>query len=169
MKLIQKVLVSIFLLLFCQILYAQATPLDKYLGKVIYVVDGDTLYVKDNWGNKHKIRIANIDAPEMKQAGGKNSRSSLLPLSKQQVTVLVISTDRYHREVAEIYWQGQDIGLKQIMTGQAWFYRHYAKINLSAERFNNYHLAEHKARQMHLGLWRAQAIPPWLYRRQLMH
>ena len=169
MKFVQKILVNVFLLLCCQVLFAQAVPLYEYLGEVAYVVDGDTLYVKDSWGNKHKIRIANIDAPEMKQAGGKNSRSSLLPLSKQQVTVLVISIDRYHREVAEIYWHGQDIGLKQIMTGQAWVYRHYAKINLPVERFNSYYLAEQNAHQMHLGLWREQAIPPWLYRRHLMH
>ena len=109
MKLIQEILVSAFLLVCCHILFAQATPLYKYLGKVAYVVDGDTLYVNDSRGNKHKIRIAYIDAPEMRQAGGKNSRSSLLPLSGQQVKVLVISTDRYHREVAEIYWHEQDI------------------------------------------------------------
>ena len=169
MKLIQEILVSAFLLVCCHILFAQATPLYKYLGKVAYVVDGDTLYVNDSRGNKHKIRIAYIDAPEMRQAGGKNSRSSLLPLSGQQVKVLVISTDRYHREVAEIYWHEQDIGLKQVIAGRAWVYRYYAKINLPVERFNSYHLAEQNAHQMHLGLWREQAIPPWLYRRHLMH
>ena len=49
-------------------------------GKVIKVIDGDTIYVRDYDNKTHKIRLAGIDAPEMSQPYGKESRSHLLEL-----------------------------------------------------------------------------------------
>ncbi len=47
---------------------------DTLTGKVVRVVDGDTLYVLDANYEQHKIRLAGIDAPERKQAYGLASR-----------------------------------------------------------------------------------------------
>ena len=43
---------------------------DTPTGKVVKVVDGDTLYVLDANYKEHKIRLAGIDVPERKQAYG---------------------------------------------------------------------------------------------------
>jgi endonuclease YncB( thermonuclease family) len=43
---------------------------DTLTGKVVKIMDGDTLYVLDANYKEHKIRLAGIDAPERKQAYG---------------------------------------------------------------------------------------------------
>ena len=43
-----------------------------YHGKIIKIHDGDTLHVIDGDGAKHKIRMAYIDAPEIKQRDRKS-------------------------------------------------------------------------------------------------
>lgn len=67
------------------------------------VYDGDTLHVIDGDGAKHKIRMAYIDAPEMKQAYGTRSRDNLRAAAEgRKVSVRVFETDRYQREVAQV-------------------------------------------------------------------
>ncbi len=51
-----------------------AASADSLTGKVVKVVDGDTLYVLDANYEQRKIRLAGIDAPERKQAYGLASR-----------------------------------------------------------------------------------------------
>ncbi len=49
----------------CLILLYPLSPLaDILTGKVVKVVDGDTLYVLDADYQQHKIHLAGIDAPE---------------------------------------------------------------------------------------------------------
>ena len=44
------------------------TPQRLIEGKVVRVVDGDTLYV-DSFGRRHKIRLHGVDAPEFEKTG----------------------------------------------------------------------------------------------------
>lgn len=75
----------------------------SYTGTVSKVYDGDTLHVIDGDGAKHKIRMAYIDAPEMKQAYGTRSRDNLRAAAEgRKVSVRVFETDRYQREVAQV-------------------------------------------------------------------
>ena len=53
---------------------------DTLLGKVINVVDGDTITVLDDTNIQHKIRLAGIDAPENRQAFGNISKQSLVDM-----------------------------------------------------------------------------------------
>jgi len=46
------------------LLLSPALSADTFTGKVVRVVDGDTLYVLDADNTQHKIRLASIDAPE---------------------------------------------------------------------------------------------------------
>ncbi len=63
------IIVAAFLLLLLPTAFA-----DSLTGKVVKVVDGDTLYVLDANYQQHKIRLAGIDAPERKQTYGLASR-----------------------------------------------------------------------------------------------
>ncbi|QRN41220.1 MAG: thermonuclease [Neisseriaceae bacterium] len=138
----------------------------KYVANVAYIVDGDTLHVKDLNGLKHKIRVANIDAPEMNQADGERSRQNLLFLVNKNVEVIVLYMDRYRREVSNIYYKNQDIAFKQVKDGYAWIYPGYAKKYLSSYRLKTYYQAQENAKIKRLGLWRNYgAIPPWLFRK----
>ena len=67
--LLKRYLATILLLIICAPSYA-----DQYEGRVIKVIDGDTIWVKSN--NKHiKIRLSYIDAPELKQTHGVRSKN----------------------------------------------------------------------------------------------
>ena len=62
------------------LLFFSFASLADIFGEVIKVVDGDTVNVRDYDNTVHKIRLAGIDAPEMSQPYGKESRSYLLGL-----------------------------------------------------------------------------------------
>ena len=80
---------------------------DFLTGKVVRVVDGDTLYVLDANYKEHKIRLAGIDAPERKQAYGLASRKHLASIvAGQQVTVEYQKRDRYGRILGKV-WVGE--------------------------------------------------------------
>jgi len=49
-------------------------------GRVVSIHDGDTITVLDASRKQHKIRLAGIDAPELKQAFGTRSKQNLSAL-----------------------------------------------------------------------------------------
>jgi len=78
-----RIILGAFLLLAAPIAFANSLT-----GKVVKITDGDTLYVLDANSQQHKIRLAEIDAPERKQAYGLVSRKHLASIvAGQQVTV----------------------------------------------------------------------------------
>ena len=52
------------------IVSAQARPASTYTAYVVRIIDGDTIHVRDITGEKHRIRLAMIDAPEREQPFG---------------------------------------------------------------------------------------------------
>ena len=99
-------------------------------GEVISVKDGDTLILKDNRDKLYKVRLADIDAPEIDQAYGKDSKVFLKNmLSNQTITVNTVKKDRYNRELSEIYlyFDGNPVfvNAKMIKSGNAWVYKIY--------------------------------------------
>lgn len=98
---------------------ASAKSGHRYTGTVSKVYDGDTLHVIDGDGAKHKIRMAYIDAPEMKQAYGTRSRDNLRAAAEgRKVSVRVFDTDRYQREVAQVSVGKTDLNLMQVQDGR---------------------------------------------------
>ena len=137
-------------------------------GRVVAVHDGDSLQVRDPHGRRHRIRLAFIDAPELQQAYGRASRNALRGrLLDQQVQVMVLEQDRYRRSVAQIHFQGEDMGLWQLQQGAAWHYRSLARSRQSRSEYAHYDAAEISARHFNRGLWQgADPTPPWRFRRQ---
>lgn len=134
-------------------------PVAAVVGKVVKVVDGDTIHVYSNKGN-YKIRLSGIDAPERSQAFGKRSKEYLSELViGKQVIAIVESKDRYGRYVAKVKCNSQDVCAQMLQAGYAWHYTQYS---------NNQYYADlqkeaHKGRR---GLWvdkKPQA--PWDYRK----
>ncbi len=143
-----------------------AAAADSLTGKVVKVVDGDTLYVLDANYKEHKIRLAGIDAPERNQAYGLASRKHLASIvAGKQVTVEYQERDRYGRIVGKGLVDGIDVCLEQLKAGFAWHYKKYQH-EQSLEDQRLYANAEIKARTERLGLWRENnPNPPWEYRR----
>jgi endonuclease YncB( thermonuclease family) len=136
-------------------------------GRVVRVVDGDSITVLDAARREFKVRLAAIDAPERGQPFGQVSRSNLSDLVfGEMVTVEVDKVDRWGRLVGRVLRNGVDIGMEQLRTGLAWHFRRYADEQPPALR-EAYAAAEAAARAARVGLWRdAEPVPPWVWRRR---
>lgn len=84
-----------------------------------------------------RIRLANIDAPEKKQAFGRRSTNQLKGLVvAQPVTVTYTQTDRYGRIIGHVFTtNGIEANRWMVQSGAAWVYdattriRHYRLCN----------------------------------------
>ncbi|EOW3516339.1 thermonuclease family protein [Campylobacter jejuni] len=133
--------------------------LEKELtGKVSRVIDGDTIELlaktsKTNPYNhiaKLKIRLYGIDAPELKQAYGKEAKEFLSALVlKQEVSLIIENKDKYDRFVGTLFLKGQDINKEMVKNGYAHAY----------ESFSKKYLAEQAdAKMFKLGLWQDERV-----------
>ncbi|MBD2458778.1 thermonuclease family protein [Nostoc sp. FACHB-87] len=95
---------------------------------VVSVGDGDTLRVRNQQGQPVTIRLACVDAPELKQnPWGQQSKArlqQLLPVN-QSVQVRSIERDKYKRVVAEVFVNNGSVNLTMVQEGQAVVYRQY--------------------------------------------
>ena len=152
----------LFFLLSSSILISNAFGYE-YQALVVKVIDGDTIIVNHN-NDRRKIRLLYIDAPEIDQVYGKDSKVFLKNiLSNQTITVNTIKKDKYSRELSEIYlyFDGNPVfvNAKMIKSGNAWVY----KINRKNEYLIN---LENFARTHKSGLWsKNTAIEPWIFRK----
>ena len=89
-------------------------------GKVIGVMDGDTIEVLDATKTPRRIRLAGIDAPEKAQPFGARSKQHLSDqVFGKQVEVLSNKTDKYGRTVGKVMVGGKDVNLEQVSSGFA--------------------------------------------------
>lgn len=109
----------------CASAFASASSKATWTGVVTYVVDGDSVRVRQPGGGKPvSIRIDGIDAPEICQAGGAESRDALKrQVLGKRVTVHGSSRDEYGRLLARIALNNQDQGKWMVSQGFAWSYR----------------------------------------------
>ena len=134
-------------------------------GRVVGVTDGDTLTLLDTSNQTHKIRLAGIDAPEKKQDFGQKAKVSLSALAYGRAArASCQKKDRYRRDVCVVSIDRKDVGLEQVRTGLAWWYRQYAREQTPQERID-YEKAEQGAKKRGVGLWNSKApLPPWDWR-----
>lgn len=149
---------SYLLLLVSSPLLAQAGTLS---GRVISVVDGDTLHLLTPAHHDIKVRLAEIDAPEKKQAFGMRSKQSLSDMCfGKDASIDNKGLDRYGRTIGRITCAGTDANVEQVRRGMAWVYDKYAT-DMSLYQLQN------KARELHLGLWSDPSPePPWQWRHE---
>ena len=104
-------------------------------GKVVGVVDGDTITVLDSTNTQHKIRLSGIDAPEKSQPFGNRSKQSLSDLVfYKAVTVDTEKRDKYKRNVCKVLVDGVDANLEQVRRGMAWHYKAYEREQSAIDR-----------------------------------
>lgn len=149
-------------------------------GRVVGVHDGDTITVLDANRVQHKIRLAGIDAPEIKQAFGSRSKQNLSGLVFAHVVrVEWKKQDRFSRILGKVWTTSQDspcqesgcpktldANLAQITVGMAWHYKYYER-DQSPEDRQRYAFVEREARAKKVGLWADPSpVPPWEWRRK---
>ena len=135
------------------------------------VVDGDSLQVKragifSFLRRSFPVRLYAIDAPELAQPFGQESRQALESLVKRgRVRMEEVSEDRYGRRVGLLYrsQRGREemINVAMVRSGMAYWYRRYGGRELGFPE------AEARARSRRLGVWSGERRQrPWHYRAQ---
>ncbi|MDD5272180.1 MAG: thermonuclease family protein [Methylovulum sp.] len=131
----------------------------EWTGAVVGISDGDTLTVLNAERRTVKIRLAEIDAPESKQAYGQQSKQSLSDICfNKDVAVDDHGTDKYKRTLGRIRCGGVDANAEQVRRGMAWAYRQYLTDTAIAD-------LEDAAKASKAGLWAdSSPVPPWEFR-----
>lgn len=129
------------------------------------VYDGDTFSYFDKDGNRTKVRAYGIDAPEIAQNWGPESRDALWNMIQTQKNLRLTPhgrRDMYGRVIGTLYGDNDfNLNREQVARGNAW---NYAKYNTL---FPEYAALEAAARLKKLGLWQEEnPVPPWEFRRQ---
>ena len=125
------------------------------------VIDGDSLQIATS-----RIRLVGIDAPEMgqkcrialeKQYCGELSKDHLAALiGNSRIRCAWSRLDRYDRLLATCFKGDIDINAELVKQGMALAYRRYT---------DKYVLQEDIAREAGAGLWSAEFVPPWDWRK----
>lgn len=133
---------------------------------LVAVSDGDTLTLqcqKTPGAAPLSVRVADIDAPERKQAYGLRARDHLRALClRQPARMTPVDRDSYGRTVARVECRGQDVARAQVGAGMAWVYPHAPRTPDPALQ-----PLQQRARQAQQGLWsQPRPQPPWVYRQR---
>ena len=132
-------------------------------GEVVHVGDGDSLRLRMPGGDTLEIRLAQIDAPELRQPYGHEAREALSARALgRRVTIEEVDRDSYGRVVAEVFVDGSHVNASLVRDGHAWANTRWA-------RGPEVGALEREARAAERGLWALPAAdrqPPWDWRRQ---
>jgi micrococcal nuclease len=121
------------------------------------VIDGDTIAV-----GKKRLRLGCIDAPEMDQPGGEESKQALIDiLYGKPLKYRVSSTDRYGRDIVTLVVDDYIVNNKMVELGHAWWYEYYCKENTKLGEL------QQNARANKLGLWKdPNPMNPYRWRKK---
>ena len=126
---------------------------------IVGISDGDTM--KALCSNEQiTIRLAEIDAPEKRQAYNQESKQSLSNVCFDKNAIIKAQKqDRYRRLIAYVYCYGKDASAEQVNRGMAWVFDRY----VSDHSLNS---VQDTARSDRRGLWNDSApVPPWEWRK----
>jgi endonuclease YncB( thermonuclease family) len=135
------------------------------VGKVVRVIDGDTVDVLDNSMDVHRVRLKGIDAPERGQAFYQVAKENLDDITiNREVTISWNKVDKWNRIIGKVLLDDRDVCLEQIRAGLAWHFKRYQNEHSEQDR-QLYDSAEIEARSSRKGLWHDDSpIAPWMKR-----
>ncbi|MFM7205177.1 MAG: thermonuclease family protein [Planctomycetaceae bacterium] len=115
--------------------------------RVDAVNDGDTVTCTDQEGRQVRVRLVGIDAPELDQPMGRESRSALRgKLAGGIVRVEGAARDQHGRLLGTLHVGDRNLNREMVAEGWAWAFSGFAEdADLAA--------AEAAARQARRGLW----------------
>ena len=135
------------------------TSVRELEGRVTRVLDGDRIVVTDRAG-AHRVRLFQIDAPELEQAYGREAAAALYKrIGGKLVRVEWTAQDTAGWILGTVYLDDLEINKWMIEEGCAWHDRRTGPAP-------HYSAAEKKAREAKLGLWAdPTAVNPMNFRR----
>ena len=131
--------------------------------RVTGIANGDTFSCLDASGEHVRVKLAEIDTPELQQPYGSQARQALASyIFGKTVTLTAKGRDVAGRTLARVRAGDSEINSELVRTGNAWANRGHlddrALLNLEAV-----------ARELGRGLWslpKADQLPPWEWREQ---
>ena len=145
---------------------AHADPYETQHCRVVSVHDGDSLRVECPGERRSvRVRMGQIDAPELDQAYGRQARDHLRRLCpvRSVAAIYAQGKDQYGRLVGHVYCKGKSVNQEMVGSGSAWFYHRHADPERAEDRLL-YRLQDNAQRQGR-GLWAERnPEPPWRWR-----
>lgn len=133
--------------------------------KIIRVYNGDTLTAEAQ-GEKIRIRLFGIDAPESGQDGDVAATRFLRHLVLEHpVEIKVKETDRLNQIFAVVIREGKEssVNAAMVANGYAWVNPAQCK----TDECRKWKAIESQAREFRLGIWSEyNLVPPWEFRKQ---
>lgn len=131
---------------------------NEFKGKVKRCIDGDTIVMEDNT----RVRLNNLDAPELHQMYGIQAKQFLSSLVlNKTITGIKKGRDKYGRTIADLYLKGLWVNKLIVDSGYAYVYLRYDNENLYPD--------ELQAKNERLGLWAYPNESPYIFRKQFKH
>lgn len=145
--------------------FSTAAPLETITGEVVMVHQGDTFTIRSIPPNEklYKVRLSNIDTPELKQTFGHQAREFTRDqIFGKRIQVKYNMVDSYKRLVGYVVLpRGDVLNEELVRAGLAWHYRVTPSPSTSLERL------QYEAWEKKLGIWiEPSPVPPWEFRRE---
>ena len=129
--------------------------------RCIGVTDGDTFTCLDTAGKQQKVRVSEIDAPELGQPYGRTARDTLADLIfGKSLAIIPIRSTSDGLVVCKVSVNGKDLGREMVIAGAAWP-EPQSESQLTKD--------QQDAKEARRGLWsEASPTPPWEFRKAAM-
>lgn len=144
------------------ILISSPALAEELTGKIVHILDGDTVKVTFDGGLPVKVRLYGVDCPERNQPWGREARQLTNRLNGQRVLVDIRGRGKYGRWIGVVTdkLSHRVLNLELVRAGLGWWHKKYAP------HAHHYRQAEDLARRAKRGLWSdPNPIPPWDWRK----
>ena len=153
----KKTFVFVLAVVLSSVVYAE----NELSGKVVSVVDGNTIELLSDDNESYMIMLYGIDSPELGQEFGDKAQKFLQKIAlDKKVNVKIQGKDRWGNRLGIILIEGKiDLRLELLEAGLAWTAERNPIVELES--------VKEKAREKGKGLWKEKdPTPPWTYRRE---
>jgi len=131
--------------------------------RVIGIADGNAFSCRTAEGQRLRVRMAEIDAPDLKQPYGSQARQTLSShVFGKDVFLTIKGRDEQGRTLARVRAGDVDVNSDMVRTGTAWAYRGQLNDRTLLD-------LEAVAREFKRGIWslhKSEQQPPWEWRKQ---
>jgi len=133
-------------------------------GHILSIDDSDRVTFVGKDGTVYATSLLAVDSPDQNQNYYKKAKKRLSDLlDGKDVTAIVRKNDN-GRYLASVYVAGQDVSLRLLQDGFAWYFPGHWK-ELNASEREKYSMAESASKTAKLGLWEdKEPVAPWVFR-----
>ena len=142
----------------------KASKIVRLRGNVLAVEDSDRVKIAADDGSVYSALLIGVDAPDDKQSYYKKAKKRLTELVDGKEVTVMLRTNEQNESYAVVYAGAEDVGLRLIEEGLAWYSPGRSGAQNAADR-EKYQQAQISAKAAKAGLWDDKdPLPPWTFR-----